>query len=64
LHHIASIVDASFPEIATFTEDMPHIEAAAKVSSQALREGMTQIKQGLAKVSEAIEQVSCLSLLT
>ncbi|KZV64586.1 actin-binding FH2, partial [Peniophora sp. CONT] len=50
LHYVARTLLRADPTLVTFVEDMPHLEAAARVSVQTLTQSIAQLVAGLDKV--------------
>ncbi|KAI0034599.1 hypothetical protein K488DRAFT_83894, partial [Vararia minispora EC-137] len=57
LHYIARILLRSDPTLVTFVEDMPHLEAAARVSVQTLQTSIASLVDGLIQVKEEMKRM-------
>lgn len=54
LHYLAKVLLRSDPALVTFIEDMPHVEAAARVSVQTIIASVHGMVDGLKRVSEEL----------
>ncbi|KAI0033315.1 hypothetical protein K488DRAFT_84997 [Vararia minispora EC-137] len=57
LHYLARILLRSDPTLVTFVEDMPHLEAAARVSVQSLQTSIASLVNGLIQVKEEMRRM-------
>ncbi|CDO73783.1 hypothetical protein BN946_scf185015.g111 [Trametes cinnabarina] len=57
LHYLAKVLLRSDPSLVTFIEDMPHVEAAARVSVQTVAQSVQALVIGLKQVNEEIDQL-------
>ncbi|TFY77061.1 hypothetical protein EWM64_g6950 [Hericium alpestre] len=55
LHYLARILLRTDVSLATFIEDIPHLEAAARVSVQTLAASVTSLINGLSKVNTEVK---------
>ncbi|KAJ8455460.1 hypothetical protein ONZ51_g12454 [Trametes cubensis] len=56
LHYLAKVLLRSDPALVTFIDDMPHVEAAARVSVQTVTQSVQSLVAGMKQVNEEIQQ--------
>ncbi|EJD01599.1 FH2-domain-containing protein [Fomitiporia mediterranea MF3/22] len=55
LHYVSRVLLRSDPEVVNFLDDLPHLEAAARVSMQTVSAAVTTLASGLAQVQSEIK---------
>ncbi|EEB96005.1 hypothetical protein MPER_04934 [Moniliophthora perniciosa FA553] len=56
LHYVAKVLMRSSPEILTFSEELPHLEAASRISVQNTIQSVNQLGSGLKQVRTGITE--------
>lgn len=62
LHYIARVLLRSDPSLITFIEEMPHVEAAARVSVQTITASVQGLATGLAQLQQEIAELQKMRL--
>lgn len=60
LHYLVDIIEKKFPELLSFSEELPHIDKAAKISTETIQKTIYQIEVNLKNVQTDIN--NCKSL--
>ncbi|KAJ3551751.1 hypothetical protein NM688_g4527 [Phlebia brevispora] len=63
LHYLARVLLRSDPSLVMFIEDLPHLEAAARVSVQTVIASVQSLVTGLSQLREETEKLKGISLL-
>ncbi|KAJ6566848.1 hypothetical protein B0H19DRAFT_1258033 [Mycena capillaripes] len=61
LHYLACVLMRTDPSLVNFIDDLPHLEAAARVSVQSVTQSVHAIDAGLNQVKDEITQLKSLS---
>uniref|UniRef100_A0A0W0GB16 Putative FH2-domain-containing protein n=1 Tax=Moniliophthora roreri TaxID=221103 RepID=A0A0W0GB16_MONRR len=58
LHYVAKVLMRSSPELLTFSEELPHLEAASRISVQNTMQSVNQLVSGLKQVQTEITEAN------
>mgnify|MGYP003729936575 CR=1 FL=1 len=50
LHYLVDIIEKKFPEILDFADELPHIDRAAKISTETIQKTLQQMKANLSNL--------------
>ena len=64
LHYLAFTIEANQKELITFMDELPHLEAAARVSVASVMSSVTSLATGISQINDELRVFERIGLVT